>query len=71
MSFISYLLTFQVFDNYWDGFVDETCREQMPKAAACLYGELGELSVCHLRKILSFNSFKLWFGTNAKVLAHS
>ena len=33
---------FQVFDHYWDGFVDETCREQMPKAAACLYGELGK-----------------------------
>jgi len=29
-----------IFDHYWDGFVDETCRDQMPKAAACLYGEL-------------------------------
>ena len=43
----------------------------MPKAAACLYGELGELSICHLLKIHSFNSYKLWFGTNSKVLAHS
>eukprot|EP00794_Sanderia_malayensis_P016178 gene16178-17803_t len=29
-----------IFENYWNGYVDETCREQMPKAAACLYGEL-------------------------------
>jgi len=25
----------------WDGFVDESCRANMPKAEACLYGELG------------------------------
>lgn len=29
-----------VFEKNWDGFVDESCRKQMPKAAACLYGEL-------------------------------
>lgn len=29
-----------MFHNLWDGFVDETCRANMPKAEACLYGEL-------------------------------
>lgn len=31
-----------MFEKNWDGFVDESCRKQMPKAAACLYGELGK-----------------------------
>ncbi|XP_048587605.1 palmitoleoyl-protein carboxylesterase NOTUM [Nematostella vectensis] len=29
-----------MFSDLWDGFVDETCRAEMPKAAGCLYGEL-------------------------------
>lgn len=29
-----------LFKNYWDGFVDESCRAQMPQPAACLYGEM-------------------------------
>lgn len=29
-----------MFHNLWDGFVDESCRANMPKAEACLYGEL-------------------------------
>jgi len=33
------LLT-EMFDKNWNGFVDVSCRTQMPKAAACLYGEL-------------------------------
>ena len=31
----------QMFHELWDGFVDESCRANMPKAEACLYGELG------------------------------
>lgn len=29
-----------MFTQLWNGFVDESCRAQMPKAAGCLYGEL-------------------------------
>lgn len=29
-----------MFHKLWGGFVDETCRANMPKAEACLYGEL-------------------------------
>jgi len=29
-----------MFHELWDGFVDESCRANMPKAEACLYGEL-------------------------------
>lgn len=29
-----------MFHTLWDGFVDESCRANMPKAEACLYGEL-------------------------------
>lgn len=35
-----------MFHNLWDGFVDETCRANMPKAEACLYGELGKKASC-------------------------
>ncbi|XP_031565813.1 carboxylesterase notum2-like [Actinia tenebrosa] len=29
-----------MFNRLWDGYVDESCRSEMPKPAACLYGEL-------------------------------
>lgn len=35
-------ILFQMFNLFWDGFVDESCRAQMLQPAACLYGEMGE-----------------------------
>ena len=35
------LFVLQMFHELWNGFVDESCRANMPKAEACLYGELG------------------------------
>ena len=54
-----------MFHELWDGFVDESCRANMPKAEACLYGELGTVYDASLLSTLIF------FFTIYKLLACS
>ena len=57
-----------LFKRYWDGFVDESCRAQMPQPAACLYGEMVE--ICSLdenkRKITDL-VYPCWVITSSPV----
>lgn len=45
-----------MFHTLWGGFVDESCRANMPKAEACLYGELGMWLLVYTCKLLANNS---------------
>ena len=63
-----------MFHNLWGGFVDESCRANMPKAEACLYGELGKrvvnfiVSLANNKHTLAFHHFYTTFLKKTYIL---